>query len=162
VSLWRAFDIVFQNKDPEEKEFAEKLSKYPNIVLATTSTTADTCYKDQDSDITTCDGIPRSIYKDISWGNINTNIFRDKKIATTDISRSGYASWKKSPEIDTLSLALYRTSIGIAPLTFIPGQTVLVPFFGKPGSYPSTSLSSVLAMSKVDLISNFAGKYVFI
>jgi class 3 adenylate cyclase/CHASE2 domain-containing sensor protein len=159
---WIAFDIVFQNKDPEEKEFAEKLSKYPNIVLATTSTTTDVCYKDQDSDITTCDGVPRSIYKDISWGNINTNIFRDRKIATTDIGKSEYTSWKKSLEIDTLSLALYKTSLDIAPVSFSLGQSVLVPFFGKPGSYPSISLSSVPSMSKVDLISNFAGKYVFI
>lgn len=29
-----AFDIIFQNPDPEEEKFAETLAKYNNIVLA--------------------------------------------------------------------------------------------------------------------------------
>lgn len=32
-----AFDIIFQNKDPDEQEFADILKKYKNIVIGTTS-----------------------------------------------------------------------------------------------------------------------------
>jgi CHASE2 domain-containing sensor protein len=31
-----AFDIVFQNKDPDERVFAETLRQTPNVVIATT------------------------------------------------------------------------------------------------------------------------------
>jgi CHASE2 domain len=43
-----AFDIVFQNKDPGEKVFADTLTKYPNIVIATTVGDTTECIKDRD------------------------------------------------------------------------------------------------------------------
>jgi CHASE2 domain-containing sensor protein len=33
-----AFDIVFQNRDPDEEKFAETMKRYGNIVIATTGT----------------------------------------------------------------------------------------------------------------------------
>lgn len=41
-------------------------------------------------------------------------------------------------------------------------ESILTPFFGIPGVYPSISLSDFLSLSKIDLIKNLAGKYIFI
>lgn len=48
-----AFDIVFQNADPDEQKFADVLSRYKNIVLAAAKDSG-TCLKDKDSEIQTC------------------------------------------------------------------------------------------------------------
>lgn len=64
-----AFDIVFQNKDPDEERFAETMKKYGNIVIATTLEEGK-CEKDQDTNYETCEGKPRSVYQDISHGYI--------------------------------------------------------------------------------------------
>lgn len=49
-----AFDIVFQNKDPDEEKFAETMKKYTNVVIATTTENGE-CSKDQDSVYVTCE-----------------------------------------------------------------------------------------------------------
>ncbi len=68
-----AFDIVFQNADTErvqggttteEEEFAKTLIKYPNIVISTTESGDKKCFQDNTGAYETCDGIPRSVYKD--------------------------------------------------------------------------------------------------
>jgi hypothetical protein len=64
--------------------------------------------------------------------------------------------------IDTLPLALYRISGGVYTGTLSPDRYYMNPFFGNPNTYPSISFSDVLGMSKVDLVRNFADKYVFI
>lgn len=53
------FDIVFQNKDPDEGEFAKVLKKYANITIAmsrpmVSSSSVAPCVKDNDSDTVTC------------------------------------------------------------------------------------------------------------
>lgn len=49
-----AFDIVFQNKDPDEEKFAETMKKYPNVVIATTTEEGE-CSKDEDGVYVTCE-----------------------------------------------------------------------------------------------------------
>jgi CHASE2 domain-containing sensor protein len=41
-------------------------------------------------------------------------------------------------------------------------RIVLNPFLGAPHSYPSASFVDVLSMSRVELMANFAGKYILI
>ena len=162
-----AFDIVFQNADlwktsdgsTEEEKFAQTLVQYPNIVIATTNGKEEKCYKDTAWTYETCDGKPRSVYKDAKLWYIGIAESGDRKIVVQDISNIAGKEWL---EVDTLSLALYKTNIDIHPTPFIKGESVLTPFFWPAGTYPSISLSEVLAMPKVQKVSNFAGKYVFI
>ena len=193
-----AFDIVFQNIDPTEDEFASVLSKYPNVVIATTTwekmkcalkkddsnsqgerydlkgnpcvlnrdgiyeSMSWSCIDDKNGNGKTCDGVPRFLYKDARWWDIALGKWNDNKVPLVDITDSPFSSWRQSKELETLALALYKTSIGTDVIPFKLGEKVLTPFFWKADIYPSISLSDVLSMSKVDLISNFAGKYVFV
>ncbi len=163
-----AFDIVFQNADTErvqgastteEEEFAKTLIKYPNIVISTTESGDGKCFQDNTGAYVTCDWVPRSVYKDAKLWYIGIAESGDNKFATKDISN---IFEKSLLEVDTLSLALYKTSIDIRPVPFIKNERYLVPFFGWPGVYPSISLSEVLKMPKIQRVSNFAGKYIFI
>ncbi len=113
-----AFDIVFQNVDPDEEKFASTLTRYPNVVIATTKDPKSTCIRDKNTSYETCDGIPRSIYRDATWGHIGIDSDGDRKIATVDISDLPYATWKKSREIDALSLALYKTTLDTTPVPY--------------------------------------------
>lgn len=63
--------------------------------------------------------------------------------------------------VDTLPLALYKKTNTYTEV-IDKNISFLAPFFGKPGSYDMISLSDVITASKLDLIANFAGKYIFI
>ncbi len=69
---------------------------------------------------------------------------------------TAYNSWLGKDTIHTLASVLsgYTGSYD--------REVLLTPFFGIPGIYPSISLSDFLSLSKIDLIKNLAGKYVFI
>ncbi len=194
-----AFDIVFQNIDPEEQTFADILERSPNVVIATSrgekmkcsikktfddkhterydrlgnlckinaswvyESPAWSCMKDKDGKHETCDGVPRSIYQGAKWWYIGLDEwYNDRTFAVLGTDDTPYVSWKNSKQIDTLSLALYKTSIDADTVIFWRDTLALIPFFGKAWAYPSISLADVLSMNKVDLISNFAGKYVFV
>jgi len=72
--------------------------------------------------------------------------------------------------LETLPLALYNythtastISHSSLPVFHSYHNQILQPFFGGPrGAYPEVSFIDVLDMSRVELISNFAGKYVFV
>jgi len=160
---WIAFDIVFANKDPQEQDFANTMKDAKNVVIAAALNEHNfSCIADEWSDIRTCSGIPRSVYKDVPWGSINLSWVSDRRNIVTDISWKEYGSWKSNTMIDTLPLALYRISGGVYTGTLSPDRYYMNPFFGNPNTYPSISFSDVLGMSKVDLVRNFADKYVFI
>lgn len=73
-----------------------------------------------------------------------------------NIHDTAYNSWLGKDTIHTLASVLsgYTGSYD--------RETILTPFFGIPGVYPSISLSDFFSLSKIDLIKNLAGKYVFI
>ena len=51
-----AFDIIFQNADPDEIAFAQKLEEYKNIVIAVDqSGVKNTCVADVSGEATTCE-----------------------------------------------------------------------------------------------------------
>lgn len=66
-----------------------------------------------------------------------------------------------SSVVDTLPLSLYKKTNTYTGVTE-NNISHLSPFFGKPGSYGAVSLSDVISANKLDLIANFAGKYIFI
>lgn len=72
-----------------------------------------------------------------------------------------FPSWYHTGSLDTLSLALYKT-VHPAPDPVDTSTLSFIPFFGPPGSYSAMSLSAVLALSRVDLLATFGGKYVLI
>lgn len=75
--------------------------------------------------------------------------------------RRAFSTQISSNTVDTLPLALYKktnTYTGMIETNI----SFLSPFFGKPGSYDMISLSDVIRANKLDLIANFAGKYIFI
>lgn len=157
-----AFDIVFQNTDPDEALFAETLKKYKNVVIASSYTRSTTCQKDTNGRYETCDGVPRSVYKDAIWGMVNLSSTGDRRVMRYDISDIAYASWRSSSVVDTLALALYTSTQDAATKHFTPGQMYLTPFFGGPNSYASIDFTDILTMPLGALIQNFSGKYVFI
>lgn len=105
-----AFDIVFQNSDPNEDDFAEVLKKYKNIVIASSYAPDFSCQKDTDGKYETCDGVPRSVYRDANWGMVNMDSAVDRRVMRYSISDTAYALWKVEKTVDTLSLALYKTT----------------------------------------------------
>lgn len=105
-----AFDIVFQNADPDEDAFATVLKKYKNVVIASTYERGTVCKKDADGKYETCDGVPRSVYSDAHWGMVNLDATGDRRVMRYDISDTTYASWKTPSTLDTLALALYSSN----------------------------------------------------
>jgi class 3 adenylate cyclase/CHASE2 domain-containing sensor protein len=146
-----AFDIVFQNIDPDEEVFARTMENASNVVIARTNQVGK-CIFDP-SGYETCEWIPRSVYAGVKQGLIDINPLGDRKIAILSTA---------SGEVDTLALALYRSRIDTEPIPFGENIEILTPFFWWPQSYPSISFASVLEMSKVELAANFWGKYIFI
>lgn len=145
-----AFDIVFQNRDPDEDQFVKTLAKYPNIVIGAGISEGDistNCQKDVDGTGTTCGLVPRSLYRDIPWGSVTVNEARDGRVYRYDLSDRG---WREgvgytATGIDTLPLALARQT-GSLPLehAYTLEQEYLAPFFGPPGSYQTDSFHMIL------------------
>ncbi len=161
------FDIIFENRDSNEELFKSTLEN-GNIVIAAESNDGDAsnCITDEaigtNKIYTNCSGVPRSIYKDVTWGIASVGKDMDRRVWKIDISDKPYSSWKSEHIIDTLPLALYKKIGGVEPPRYGVGQIVLNPFFGKPGSYTGMSLLQVAMASESDLIAAFSGKVVLV
>ncbi len=112
-----AFDIVFQNRDPDEEKFAETLKKYKNIVIAAEYTPAQgvvtdsRCQKDMTGSFMTCPSVPRSVYAEVPWGFANIDSTRnDRRVFFYDLANQPYATWISTETGYTLPLALYRAT----------------------------------------------------
>ncbi len=153
-----AFDIVFQNADPDEQKFADVLSRYKNIVLAA-SQGSGSCIKDKDSEIQTCGSLPRSIYENIPWWWVDMDSNNDRRFFVSSLSGTTYGSDKK---IFTLPLALFSLwNPGYAD-RFQNDEVYLASFFWWAHTYPEFSFVNALDASSADFESMFRGKYVFI
>jgi len=170
---WIAFDIIFENADPDEEIFAKTLEKYTNIVLATDYNEKTTCIPDADSGSMTCSGTPRLLYANIPWWMVNVSINAFDTRTEGNISSMPYFSvkvWSKNSvtRADSfllpLSLQLYKSlwlSGAILPSFMQEG----IPYLKNPyfwWNHESNSFVDVLSMSRVNLIKNFSWKYVFI
>jgi class 3 adenylate cyclase/CHASE2 domain-containing sensor protein len=150
------FDIVFQNTDPDEETFKKVLESHKNTVIARMQEVGN-CTIDADGAYTTCEWLPRSIYKNAKQAIIDINKTWDRRYVTFT------PAWTGTTEIlDTLSLAMYRVAGNTGSLSYRTDEMVLSPFFGWPRVYPSMSLSRFLSLSKPELVASFAGKYVLI
>jgi class 3 adenylate cyclase/CHASE2 domain-containing sensor protein len=170
---WIAFDIIFENADPDEKDFAETLKKYSNIVLATEYKEKTTCIPDADLGSMTCSGSPRLVYAHIPWWMVNVGKNAFDTPTEQNISNMPYFTekmWGKESisRADSflfpLSLELYK-SVGLSGATLPTFIQQGIPYVKNPyfwWNHESNSFVEVLSMSRVDLIKNFAGKYVFI
>jgi adenylate cyclase len=157
-----AFDIIFQNTDKDEVLFADTMAKYPNIVIAMMGYAWGECIRDDIGSIETCPGVPRSIYQKMIWGGIDMDdAYSRPRTLSWQADVGSMLAWS-SRQIDTLPIALARTQPGYQPPKSLRGQHVLNTYLGVPNSYPVTSFTDVLAMSKLDLITTFSGKYVFV
>jgi class 3 adenylate cyclase/CHASE2 domain-containing sensor protein len=149
------FDIIFQNKDPDEAEFAETLKQYKNIVIATDIPESSSCIKDIDSDIETCEGLPRSIYRDVPTGNI----FADGYGMTKVVGRIGEPK-QIVPPLPTIMYT--QTQSGWLPSSYPKERILLNPYFGGPNSYPRISLGNILERGVGKYRWLLEGKYVII
>ncbi len=157
---WVAFDIIFQNVDPGEQDFADTMAKYDNIVIASMRYDGNACIRDTIWIWETCPGAPRSIYKNTKWAIVDIdNAYR--RPAEYNISNTPYQSWKIWTQI-LMSLPMELAKIWGWRSIGMNKNQILNPFFGRPYSYPTISFSDVLGMSRVELIANFAGKYILI
>jgi class 3 adenylate cyclase/CHASE2 domain-containing sensor protein len=157
------FDIVFQNKDPDEFSFAETLSQFSNIVIATESPEKKNflCIKDEDSTEETCPNIPRSVYKNAQWWHAGIIDAGDRRANYIYLPES--IEWKTEKIVPNFPLAIVNAfSSGSITQDILSQSGMLNTFFWKNGVYPYISFSDVLSMSKVELISNFKDKIVLI
>ena len=136
------------------------MSKYDNIVIASMRYSGEACVPDASGSGETCPGAPRSSYASIPWGIIDiADVYT--RPSSYDISRTPYQSWKQDNQILS-SLPIELAKIGGYRVSNLGNQRVLNPLLGAPHSYPSISFVDVLSMSRVELIANFAGKYILI
>lgn len=155
-----AFDIIFQNADPDEVEFAEVMRNYGNVVISASIGDADkkegTCANDG-----SCDGYPRPVYQGVPWGHIDLDkngLMRKRELSIG--SRVLTGSVKRSDAV-LLPLPMRLYQLGYPSATLPTASTLLTPFFSQSASYSKTPLSTFLKQySKIG--SNFAGKYVLI
>lgn len=156
-----AFDIVFQNADPDEQKFAKILWNYKNIVLAA-SREVGSCFQDVGGTTKTCDGIPRSLYKDIPWWWVNTQPTNDRRFFVSDLVGQDYTELKSNPTIATLPLALFSLQNSDYREQFQKDALFLTPFFGWVKTYKEISFIEALDLSNSEFENIFRGKYVFI
>ena len=163
---WVGFDIIFQNKDETEEEFARKMSEYKNIAIASFEYNGEPCIQDTEGEQKTCNGAPRSVYKNVPWGLININNSYIRTLLV-DISKTPYKDWKWSDDIlYTLPLEMailgQKSHTGISTLTNSRSRPILNPYFWWPNSYTWYSFVDVLNMPKYEAIDIFEWKYVLI
>jgi class 3 adenylate cyclase len=185
-----AFDIVFQNNDPDDKKFAVVMQKYKNIIIGTSISNG--CITDTSGWSVTCEGFPRIDYAGIPWWSIDTTQFivRDPDTYNTahiwdqsiytrpvkmdinpkdtnNIAQVGPWQWKYNLGLST---EIYSLPIGLAKLTdekttrniLLMRPNILNPFFWPPDSYSGTSMIDVLGMDTATLANTFSGKYMFV
>ncbi len=167
-------DIVFQNKDPDEEKFAETMKKYSNIVIATqlgnwterwASVVNTWCQKDKNTEYITCEGMPRSVYKDIPWGFTELYPLADRMDTLFDTTKIDYASWKDQKNIHSLASEIFLrendNNKNILKDFNSKNYNLLIPFFGQSkNTYTTFSLGELLKIQP--LIRELAWKYVFI
>lgn len=168
-----AFDIIFENADESEWEFAKVLEKYKNIVIAAGYQPDPKCVKDQSGSTMNCSGVPRSVYKHAKWWlvNISSKDGIERPISESFLDMP-YASWKLGTGKTIKASDGYLYSLPIAfqfAVLWLSGSSVegqrfseLNPYFGPPGSYPSMSFIDALEMGRASTIQTFSWKYVFI
>jgi class 3 adenylate cyclase/CHASE2 domain-containing sensor protein len=149
------FDIIFQNKDPEEQEFLETLKQYPGVVIATDIPENPSCVKDVDSQVETCEWLPRSLYRDIPTGNIFADGYGMIKV----VGRIG----EPKQIVPPLPTVMYtQTQSGWLPSSYPKERIILNPYFGGPNSYPRISLGNILERGVEKYRWLLEGKYVII
>lgn len=189
-------DIVFQNPDKQwEKEFANFLTKNQNIVIAIANSHIDSakhiCQKDKDSEIMTCPGLPRSIYKNAHWWAINfgsgltTSTAQEKRSVGFDLAKSPeifsmkFDSSKnfgaKDGWVFTMPVEMlrYSDSILLNKLTQNINSQLIQPYYpdndGDDNSDNNDNTHGYITISFIKILENpedyewvFDGKYVFI
>lgn len=69
------------------------MQKYKNVAIASFQWSGEPCIPDGTGSGTTCNGAPRSAYKDVPWGVIDVkNSY--KRLSSYDITRTPYMDWK--------------------------------------------------------------------
>jgi class 3 adenylate cyclase/CHASE2 domain-containing sensor protein len=131
------------------------------------------CERDANKKYTNCSGAPRSVYKDIVWGIVNTESKAGfERTVYENFDDLPYASWKLWTgvvQVDSIKTKLFTLPIALQIATENMSRSTiefqrfssLNPYFGPPGSYPSISLSDALTMD-IALMKSFSGKYVFV
>lgn len=173
-----AFDIVFQNADPDENAFVNIMRKHDNIVIGVAVWAKNNCVTHQKDGTITCDGYPRLAYTPIPWGMFNVGSFSSSR--WSNLEQSAFMRPTKIDIRDTdpwrwklnsnLSTQLYSLAIALRKLKdpsvirkeVFRHPTILSPYLGPPWSYRKYSFADVLEMSDKDIQSNFGGKYVFV
>jgi class 3 adenylate cyclase len=185
---WIAFDIIFQNSDPDQREFAKTLKKYKNIVLgASTWWGGDSCSTSNTDGNVTCEWFPQSIYASIPWGlidvggskkweNTSEGAWAFVRITKSDIytqetnrgTQTIAGSWKHSLGLPTelMSLSTELAKIDNPKILMrkeFRASSILNPYFWPPKSYKSISLIDVMNMTdSAELEKLFLWKYIFI
>lgn len=149
-------DIVFQNRDEYEEEFADVMKKYDNIVIATivgNTDQAGNCQMDkvgESKGVIVCENSPRSIFRDTTWGNVSSHpyAFVPTQKAPSYYQKSlGYSG----DYIESFALAVYRKSqditmiptmgdrenyvVGMRNIPLNQNGEYLMPYFSKPKGY---------------------------
>jgi hypothetical protein len=111
-----AFDIVFQNPDPEEATFVTTLQRYPNIVIGTSierKNGTTNCVTDPTTGAMNCEWFPRNNYTAVSWGFIDTSSFFSLE------------SWElqESMSSEIGNQGVYRRSVKISTLIILENDT---------------------------------------
>ena len=186
------FDIIFQNSDPDQNEFARTMKKYKNIVIGASYQSAgeDTkkaCSYSESSWLTTCKWFPQVTYAGIPWGLvdvgeigtgsvINENNGAFSRITKFDIftksskqwAETEAGSWKhslgKNTELYSLAVEMLRLQDSkIIMNKIFRNPTILNPYFGWPRSYKEIPMIDVIKMENLeDLKKIFEWKYVLI
>jgi len=69
------------------------MSEYKNIAIASFEYNGEPCIQDTEGEQKTCNGAPRSVYKNVPWGLININNSYIRTLLV-DISKTPYKDWK--------------------------------------------------------------------
>ena len=186
------FDIIFQNNDADQQEFAKSLKRYKNIVIGASYSSAwedksTACVNDKWNGIITCKWFPQVTYASVPWWLVDVGNFNSEKgIKDNDgafsrktqydiftknpakWSESTPGAWKKnlglSTELYSLATEMVRLNQpNILTRKEFRNPSIINPYFGAPWTYPSYSMVDVLSSTNTwELERMFRGKYVLI
>ncbi|NRH20884.1 adenylate/guanylate cyclase domain-containing protein [Candidatus Gracilibacteria bacterium] len=186
------FDIIFQNSDPDQNEFAKTLKKYKNIVIGASYYSANedqnkTCITDETSGGITCKGFPQVTYVSVPWGLVDVGMPNSRNILTENAgafsritkfdiytknnlggTETIAGSWKNNLGLDTTLYSLGTEMLRLQDKNLLKrnefrNNSLLNPYFGGPKSYKSISFIDVINMTNMsELEKIFKGKYVLI
>ncbi|MBX9808861.1 CHASE2 domain-containing protein, partial [Candidatus Gracilibacteria bacterium] len=173
-------------------EFAKTLKRYKNIVIGATYDSAredksTACVNDKGNGMITCKGFPQVTYASVPWGLVDVGSYNSETsikdnegafsrrtqydIFTKNIakgSESTPGAWKNnlglSTELYSLATEMVRLNQpNILTRKEFRNPSIINPYFGAPGTYPSYSMIDVLlSTSTGELERMFRGKYVLI